>query len=215
MTSMKNAFKQCEHICNVYETEEEQLATAAEYLSDGLRAGERVFYVASSADALNRFNRVLKEAGINVEAMLKRGALVQATHADAHLVDNRFDSERMLRLLNDAVEAALNDRFTGLRTCGDMSWLLQEPEGAEQVLEYEALLNEFFQGVRAAGMCQYDRQRLAPHLVDHALATHSSVVIDRHHTINPFYTPAFEAATRPTADSDLDWKLRELRRGTY
>ena len=60
----------------------------------------------------------------------------------------------MLRLLNDAVESALNDGFIGLRTCGDMSWLLQEPTGAEQILEYEALLNQFFRGVRAAGMCQ-------------------------------------------------------------
>ena len=43
---MGNAFRQGEHICALYQTEEEQIAVAAEYLADGLRAGERVFYVA-------------------------------------------------------------------------------------------------------------------------------------------------------------------------
>jgi hypothetical protein len=37
-----------QHICAVYETPEEQIAIAAEYLADGLRAGERAFYVAEN-----------------------------------------------------------------------------------------------------------------------------------------------------------------------
>lgn len=61
--------------------------------------------------------------------MVKRGALVEATHDEAHLADGSFSSERMLRLLNEAMETALKDGFTGLRACGDMSWLLAEPEG--------------------------------------------------------------------------------------
>jgi hypothetical protein len=118
----------------------------------------------------------------------------------------------MLQRLNDAVEAALNNGFSGLRTCGDMSWLLQDPPGADQVLEYEALLNQFFQSVRAAGMCQYDRRRLPAHLIDHALTTHSSAVIDGFHKPNPFYRPAAIAVSRTAQPSDLNWKLAELRR---
>ena len=80
-----------------------------------------------------------------------------------------------------------------------MSWLLSNPPGADQILEYEALLNKFFDGVRAAGMCQYHRGRLATHLLDHALATHASVIVDRCHRPNPFYElPA--AALKRTAD---------------
>lgn len=50
----------------------------------------------------------------------------------------------MLRMLNEAVEAALNDGFAGLRTCGDMSWLLDDAPGTQHVVEYESLLNQFF-----------------------------------------------------------------------
>ena len=115
---MANSYRQGEHICAVYETEDEQLATAAEYLADGLRAGERVFYVAESSAALKRFRAALTRCGVNAAAKAKQGALVESTHADAHLVDGRFDVERMMRLLNEAVESALNDGFAGLRTCG-------------------------------------------------------------------------------------------------
>ena len=150
--------------------------------------------------------------GIDAEAMLKSGALVQGTKNEAHLENGCFDCERMLGLLNEAVESALNDAFTGLRTCGDMSWLLDDAPGSSQVVEYEALLNQFFQNVRAAGMCQYDRRRLPAGLIDHALATHSSAVVDRQHKLNPFYRPPAIATIRAAKPTDVSWKLSELKR---
>ena len=208
---MANSYRQGEHICAVYKTEDEQLATAAEYLADGLRAGERVFYVAESPAAVKRFRAALTRCGVNAAAKAKQGALVESTHADAHLVDGRFDVERMMRLLNEAVESALNDGFAGLRTCGDMSWLLQKPAGAESVVEYEALLNQFFEGIRGAGMCQYDRSRLPEHLIDHALATHPSVIVDARHKPNPYYRSPELAVGRAANPDGVRFKLGELR----
>ncbi len=136
---------------------------------------------------------------------------VESTHAEAHLADGRFDSERMLRFLNEAMETALTDGFTGLRTCGDMSWLLKDPVGADQVAEYEALLNQFFHGVLGAGMCQSDLRRLPPALIDLALATHTSVVVDGQHKLNRFYRSPSMSTTNTSNAADLNRKLRELR----
>ena len=208
---MDAEYRQGEHICSLYETEEEQLAVAADYLADGLRAGERVFYVAESQEAIQRFRDALKAVGIDAAARAQRGALVESTHAEAHLANGSFDSERMLGLLNEALENALNDGFSGLRTCGDMSWLLLEPPGAEQVVEYEAHLNRFFHGVRGAGMCQYDRGRLPEHLIDHALTTHPSVIVDARHKPNPFYRSPELAVGRAANPDGVRFKLGELR----
>jgi hypothetical protein len=208
---MANLFRQGEHICAVFDTEEQYLAIAAEYVADGLLSGEQVLYVCQSDAAVHAFRAVLRNLGINVEAVRKRGALVESTHAAAHLATGRFDCEQMLTLLNDAVETALNSGFTGLRACGDMSWLLVQPEGADQALEYEALLNAFFRGVRACGMCLYDRHRLPARIVDHALATHSSVVLDGRHRSNPFYDPSAITARGTPQPDGLDGKLAALR----
>ncbi len=79
------------------------------------------------------------------------------------------------------------------------------------MVEYEALLNQFFQNVRAVGMCQYDRRRVPAGLLDHALATHPSAVIDGRHTSNPFYRPASISMSRTPQPTDVNWKLIELR----
>jgi hypothetical protein len=198
-----NEYRQGEHICVVYRGIEEQLAVASEYLADGLRRGERVYYVADSAEALRAFNEALAAQGIDPGEALRTTALIEATHADAHLLDGRFDSERMLGLLNEGIESALNAGFAGLRTCGDMSWLIGDPPGADQVVEYEALLNQLFFGTRGCGMCQYDASRLPPGLLGHALATHSTVVIDRQHKPNPLYRPHEIAGWRAAHADDV------------
>lgn len=58
-----NTYKQGEHICSIYETEEEQLAVAAEYLSDGLRNGERE-QVTDYEAILNPFFKNVRGAGM-------------------------------------------------------------------------------------------------------------------------------------------------------
>ena len=207
-----NTYRQGEHICALYTTQDEQRAIAAEYLADGLRKNERALYVTDTSEALLQFNDALSRRGVDVGAALDNGALVEQTHAEAHLVGGYFDSERMLRALNDGVEAALNAGFAGLRTCGDMSWLLGEPTGAEQVVEYEAHLNKFFHRSRACGMCQYDRMRLPAALIDYGLTTHVSAFIDGYHTANRFYLPPPVATTRRPQPDDLHWKISQLRR---
>jgi MEDS: MEthanogen/methylotroph, DcmR Sensory domain len=205
---------QGDHICALYENAQEQLSIAAAYVADGLRNDERCLYVDRSAAALERFRAALGAAGIDAERMAKRGALIESTSAEVHLAGGRFDSERMLRLLNDAVEAALDAGFKGLRTCGDMSWLLEEPEGADRIVEYEALLNQFFRGVRALGMCLYDRSRLPPAIVDHALATHSTVSVGGRSRTNAFYELPAAALVRTAQPERVAWKLEQLRKSS-
>ena len=209
---MPNEFSQGEHICSVYENPNQRCADAVHYLADGLERGERCLFVADSQAALRQCHELLTKNGIDADAMVKSGALVEKTSDEVHLLDGCFDCERMLRVLNEAMESALNDGYTGLRTCGDMSWLLEDAPGSDQVVVYEALLNQFFQGARAMGMCQYDRSRLPAELMDHALATHSTAIVDGHHRPNPFYRPPSIATVRTSQPTDVAWKLSELRR---
>lgn len=190
---MAHAFRQGDHICSICDTEEEQLRTAAAYLVDGLRRGERCVYIGETPAELQRFDAALQAAGHDAAPLIEHGALLELTHAQAHLLDGRFDCERMLKMIDDAVRQAIADGFTGLRVCGDMSWLLLEAPGSGEVGEYEARLNQFFATTRSAAMCQYDRQRLPPPLIDMALATHSTAVVAGRHKFNPFFQAGRDA----------------------
>lgn len=208
---MPQAVSHGDHICVVYDTEEEQLTVAAEYVNEGLWRGDRCFYVGESAASLDRFHQALARLGVDAAEMIRFGALVESTKAEAHLAGGRFDVERMMALLDEAVRSATADGFRGLRTCGDMSWLLDNAPGTSRLAEYEAQLNPFFERVAAAGMCQYNRWRLPPETIDHALATHSSAVVDGRYVANPFYESPDTAAWRLPRLDDLQWKLMELR----
>jgi hypothetical protein len=207
-----NRFQQGQHICVLFNTAEEQIAIAAAYIADGLERGEQCLYAGNSAAALKRFRLALQEHGIDAERAQKRGALITRLDSDVHVAGGSFDSERMLHVLNESLESALNAGYQGLRTCGDMSWLLTNPPGADQVVEYEALLNEFFRGARALGMCLYDRKRLSAAAVDHGIATHSTVVINREHKHNPFYELPALAAKRSPQAAAVSGKIAGLQR---
>jgi hypothetical protein len=195
-------------VCAIVDNDDQLLSLAATYLAEGLRAGEQAMYVARSAEAQQQLSLALEALGVDVTSAIARQALIQATHAEAHLAEGYFSTERMLRLLNDAVEGSLNAGFTGLRACGDMSWLLAEPRGAEQVVEYEALLNQFFRGARGLAMCVYNSAVLPAHLLDHALATHSTACLEGRHISNPYYEDA--AGRRTPQPERTVQKLRVL-----
>ena len=115
--------------------------------------------------------------------------------------------ERMLKLVSDAIDQAVADGFTGLRACGDMSWLLANAPGSEQVGEYEARLNRVFSGARAEALCQYNRKRLPPGEIDMALITHSTAVVAGQLKFNPFFQNALpssgEPGSGPASGTDL------------
>lgn len=188
--SSSRHFKQGEHVCAVYSTPAERDSLLAAFVSEGLQCGEQCLYGALTSDNIDVLDSLLENHGIDVTAAVHRRAWIRLTPEHTHLRDGHFDAERMLEMLNDATEAALNAGFKGFRACGDMTWLADEPPGSEQVVAYEAFLNSMFKGQHALGLCLYDRRRLPSSVIDHALATHPCVALSHAPTPNRLYDPA-------------------------
>ena len=206
---MERQFKQGEHVCAVYQSAVERDALVALYLAEGIGCGEQCLYGALTAADASAARAQLRRRGVDVAAAEQRGALVMLTSESTHLVGGHFDSERMLRMLNDATEAALESGFSGFRACGDMTWLADEPPGSEQVFAYEAFLSSMFERQCALGLCLYDRRRLPSSVLDYALATHPAARVEAGTVVNPFYQPVL--SSRRASGEDVDWKLQALR----
>lgn len=181
-------YRQGDHVCQVYNTPAEQLAVAVDFIADGLMRNERCLYSVATQAGLDEFSRALTAAGIDAREAERAGRLLLLTKDAAHLRPGYFSAEAMLHMLSEAVEDALNEGYAGLRTCGEMSWLLDEAPGSEQIVDYEGLLNAFFGSVRAIGMCQYDAARIPEGLLRHALMTHPTIVVEREHRPNPSFS---------------------------
>jgi hypothetical protein len=184
---MLHGFRRGEHICSFCDTGEEQIATAAAYLADGIRRGELCLYIGANLDAVCQFRQGLAATGLDAAMLRERGALIELTHQHAYLAGGHFSAERTMAMLAESIQQAAAGGFSGWRGCGEMSWLLAGAPGAQRVSEYEALLNQFFSGTRASAMCQYNRRLLPAPVIDMALATHSTAVIAGRQLFNPFF----------------------------
>lgn len=210
-TSPRMQYRQGDHVCTLYTTREEQLATAVEYLRAGLGRGERGLYVCCEHTP-DEFRDGLRAAGIDVDAEEARGALLLLTKHDGHLAGGSFDPDKMIGMLGAAVKDALDAGFAGLCAAGDMSWLLDEAEGSERIAEYEARLNDFYPSSRALGLCLYNRNRLPGATLDHGLATHPHVRMEGNILLdNPFYEHPEAAAQRRGDGGAVGGKLGWLK----
>src|SRR6476469_3780487 len=148
--SPRVVYQQGDHVCTLFSSPEEQLGAATDYIRQGLERGERCLYVCGEQTPAD-FRDALRAAGIDVGRQEARGALVLLTKETGHLTGGSFNAARMISMLSTAVEDALTDGFTGLCAAGDMTWLLDDAPGSEELAEYEAVLNHFYKTHRALG----------------------------------------------------------------
>jgi len=203
------ALKHGDHLCGYYASRLEQLPIVAAYIKDGLARGERCLYLVDDS-VVHEVTHALVAANVAVTRERRRGALVLLAAEDVYLEHGAFDCEAMLQLLNDAIEQALHDEFTGLRVAGEMTWLLRSEHGPDCALEYESLLNEFFSRRRATGLCLYNQSRLPAKALDGALRTHPRVVVGEKSYANRY----FAAHTVPSHTDERAQFEKKLARVT-
>lgn len=190
-----------DHICAIYGTGEELAVMVAPYLAEGLRRGERCWFL-PAAEGVADVVRALTAHGVDVDLAVGRGALVLADSRAAYAARGNFDPEETLAVFGAAIEDALNDGFTGFRAAAEMSWVMDAEGGAERIVTYEALLKSLFSNGHATGMCLYDRNRMPLNVIAGALATHPIArAAQTGYRLNPFYDAAVTtiAAAEPAA----------------
>ncbi len=200
-----------EHLCMIYDSRAEQMAAAVPFISGGLSAGDRCVYVADDR-TIEEVTVALCDAGLDVQAERDRGALLLLTKQDAYLRTGEFDPAGMIDFLRDAVRSAAADGFAGFRVTGEMTWALGPETGCDRIIEYEALLNEFFPDSRALAICQYNRERFAPAVIHDVLRTHPRAVLGRQVCNNLYYEPPELILNGEHEARRVDWMIGQLKR---
>jgi hypothetical protein len=175
-----------DHVCSLYDTDEQLAATVATFLAEGLARGERCWYVPSGGE-IDRVRTALEQCGVDVQAESRRSALHLLDSQDTYAAHGEFDPELTMRIFSEAIERALSDGFNGFRAAADMSWALTVQNGAELVIAYEALLRMVFSTSPATGLCLYDRRRMPLQVVNGALLTHPVVAAAGGYSRNKLY----------------------------
>lgn len=202
-----------QHICFIYETEEEHRQALAIFLRQGLERNEKLLYI-TDAHGPTTILSYLQNNGLDVASYVARGQLSILTPDETYLQGGFFDPERMIARLQAETEQALAEGFTALRISGEMTWALRQLPGSERLVEYEARLNTSWPG-KCLGMCQYDRRRFNADILLDMLRTHPLVVLDQKFYENFHYIPPQKLlSANPTGATLQQWlySLEEHKR---
>jgi chemotaxis family two-component system sensor kinase Cph1 len=174
-----------DHVCALYSTRDELAEIVADYLADGLRRGQRAWFICPGDEAADVRAALLRRIDVNAETA--RGSLQLISGADTYVVHGSFDPERAIATFNEAIDQAYRDGFTGFRAAAEMSWAMTDTSRMQQLIVYEALLRTLFSTSRATGLCLYHRSSTPLDVVGGALATHPVVRSVDGYCVNPFY----------------------------
>jgi hypothetical protein len=182
------------HACAFVMDAAEERAVIDPFFVEGMRRGEKAVYIVDP-DHQHDHDQRLRAFAPSPEL------LEVATWNDAHLKGGAFDQDRMMASLDDLIREHAATGRPPMRLVGQMGWVFSSPPGIEQLVSYEASVNEVLNRGKTPTVCVYDVRRLSGSMMMDLLRAHPLTVMNGVLQENPFYTPA-------------DEMLRELQRRT-
>jgi hypothetical protein len=190
-------FPEVTHMCMIFDNDKQRQKIAAEFMAAGLKGGELVRYVAD-ATTPEEVRAWLLELGVELPAE----APFSVFNAESFYCPNgRFDPQEMIGGMLPRYEQAKKAGYSGVRSCGEMNWVLRDIANVDRLLEYEALLNTIATTYPHIGMCQYDARLFDGATLLKVLKVHPYMVAQGQVVRNPFYIKPEEFLAELSANS--------------
>jgi PAS domain S-box-containing protein len=198
-----------EHLCVIYDNEEQQFAGALPYLRAGVERGEKCLYFADENTAAAVLD-ALRKFGTDVDQYVRSGALTITHQRETDLQQGHFDPDWWIGFLNQATAEAGAAKFSVLRILGDMSWALRGSNSKDKLIEFEGRFNYFVRDHDVRAICQYNRNRNSPELILSIIRTHPLLVYGGIVSKNPYYVPPDEFLKPSQAAQEVERLLNNI-----
>lgn len=173
-----------DHVCAFYRGSAERDEILRSYLGAGLDAGDKCVCVLDDADPGELRAALVEAMG---PADVVPGQLDVHVSHDTYLLGGRFSTAAMLSFWDDAVGAAMDSGFSFSRAVGEMTWALRQMPGVDELVGYEAELNDFLPRFPQVILCLYDLERFDGDVLIDILKTHPRVLVGGMVLDNPYY----------------------------
>jgi len=180
------------HVCAFFNDLDEEHRVLRSFFKDGFDHGEKATHIVEvdkRADYLQR----LAAAGINVREMMDAGQLEVLPWTDMYVRDHRFDLDAMLASVEELIQSGASAGYPRTRLVGHhMDWLFLDEPAVNNLLQYEARLNDVLSKYNAPVICNYDLSKISASVAMDIMRTHPLVIVGGLLRENPFFVPPDE-----------------------
>jgi hypothetical protein len=176
------------HVCALFNDDDEEYRVLLPFIKHGFECGDKAIHVVNP-DQRNDHEQRLAAAGIDTAAAEKRGQLELRRNTDTYLRDGRFDQDRMLAVFEQLASGTAKHGFPRSRIVCRMDWAAQKREFVDNVIEFEARVNDVWRRHDDAVICTYHLKQFTGDAVIDILRTHPMVIVGGVLQRNPFFLP--------------------------
>ncbi len=179
------------HICAFFNGEDEEYSALLPFISDGFACGHKAVHIVSP-DRRERHIGRLAAAGIDISGAQDSGQLKVSVNTDVYLSDGKFDQDRMIRTFESIADRPAEGSFPLSRIVCQMEWASQHPFCIDDLIEFEARVNDVWDRHDDTVICVYDLTKFSGDVVMDMIRTHPLVIIGGVLQHNPFFVPPAE-----------------------
>ena len=161
-----------DHICCFYTGSDQRDRIVLPFLRAGVQHGDKCFCLIDSTDP------DLVRRRVEAPSAAGPDQLVVELATETYLWQGRFSGGRMIKFFDERIGTAVRTAcFPSVRAVGEMSWVLRDPPGGDELFGYEAAINAFAPRYPQALLCLYDVRRFGAAMLVDAVMTHPKVLI--------------------------------------
>jgi hypothetical protein len=182
---------QTRHVCAFFNSDDEEYRVLLPFIKEGFQCGHKAIHVVNRDQHQDHLKR-LRTAGIDPAAAQESGQLELRVNTDVYLPDERFDTDRMIAVFEQLASGNSGDQYPLSRICCRMDWAVQEQSHVDDVIEFEARVNDVWHRHEDAVICTYRLGQFRGDEVVDIMRTHPMVIIGGILHQNPFFVPPEE-----------------------
>jgi len=177
------------HVCAFFNTMEEEHRVLGSFYEGGFDRGEKATHIVESGKREAYLKR-LTDAGVNVQELMDAGRLEVLPWTDMYVRDHRFDQDAMLASVENLIQSGAAAGYTRTRLVGHhMDWLFLDKPAVNNLVEYEARLNQVLSKYNDPVICNYNLSKFSASVAMDIMRTHPLVIIGGLLRENPFFVP--------------------------
>lgn len=177
------------HICAFFNSRDEEYDILNPYFKQAIDGGEKNLHILDPRMMSDHRAR-LDASGINTAHCESCGQLELVAWHDAYLDEQgNFDKNVMLDKIDQLTGTGRDAGFERVRIMGNMDWVFDSKLAAQDLIRYEAEVNDVLTRNRQPAVCVYDMAKLSGAMVMDLLRTHPLTLINGVIQENPFFTP--------------------------